>query len=107
MKHAIAGATLAQFLRVTPSSGKMVAADASTAEFGTLETPSFEDGDEVTVATRSAPGTRTMVASEAIALYGDVFAAANGKVAASGSVKIGTACTVATADNDQIEVARD
>ena len=50
--------------------------------------------------------TKRMVASEAMATTGvDVFAAASGKIALSGSIKVGTLLTTASADGDVVEVA--
>ena len=52
----------------------------------------------------SASETRTMVASAAIAAGAPVFAAADGKIAATGTVRVGTAMQSAAADGDEIQV---
>jgi hypothetical protein len=49
-------------------------------------------------------GTLKMVASGAIAAGAEVFAAAGGKIAATGTVKIGTARAAASGNNSIIEV---
>lgn len=50
--------------------------------------------------------TKKMVASEAMATAGvPVFAAASGKIALSGTVKVGTLLTTAAADGDVVEVS--
>lgn len=49
-------------------------------------------------------GTQLMIASEAIADGEPVYAAADGKVAASGTILEGIAKTTVTADGDQVEV---
>ncbi len=100
-----AAGAIAQFLRVkTP--GALAVAGAADVEIGTMELPALAAGD-ATVRYRTAAGTCKMVASEAITAGADVFAAASGKVAASGGLKIGTALDAATANNDVIEVLRD
>lgn len=98
-----AGGAIAEHLRVkTPSA--IALAGAADAELGTAETASFASGDTITVRLRTAIGTRKMVASEAITAGNTVYAAASGKVAASGTVVCGTALESATANNDVIEV---
>lgn len=59
----------------------------------------------VTVDLLGKSGTKRMVASEAMATTGvDVFAAASGKIALSGSIKVGVLLTAAGADGDVVEV---
>ena len=102
-----AAGALAQHLRVTrDGSGNMVVADASTLELGVTERASFAALDDIPVRIRSAQGTVIFTALVAIAVGGDVFAAAGGKVAATGTVLLGTAEMASTADGDFIEVLR-
>lgn len=101
-----AGAAIARHLRVKLSSGKLAAAGSTDHELGTMEQPSFADLDVVAVRLRTAQGTCKMVASEAITAGDPVYAAASGKIAASGTVLIGIALEAATANNDVIEVLR-
>lgn len=99
-----AAAAIAQHLRVkTP--GALVVATASDVELGTMDNPATAAGP-ATVRLRTAPGTCKMVASAAITAGVTVYAAAGGKIAASGTVIVGTALEGATADNDVIEVLR-
>lgn len=101
-----AGGALAQYRRVKLSTGKLAYAGASDSDIGTLETAAFADGDTRAVRLRNAEGTAQMVASEAISLGATVYAAADGKVAASGSIVVGQALVAAGANNDVIEVLR-
>lgn len=86
------------------SSGKVLLAGDASVAAGVAITPSFADGDDLSVSLRTASGTQKMVASGAITRGVAVFGAAAGKVASSGSVYVGTALEDATADNDVIEV---
>lgn len=99
-----AGAALSQHRRVKLSAGKLAYAGAGDVSIGTLEKPSFADGDIVAVRMRHAQGTQKMVASEAISLGAYVYGAADGKVAASGGAIEGIALEAAGANNDVIEV---
>jgi hypothetical protein len=100
-----AGEAIAVNLRVAvQSTGKVLLAGAASVAAGVAITPSFADGDDVTVRLRTASGTQKMVANGAITRGAAVFGAAGGKVASSGSVFVGTALQAATADNDVIEV---
>ena len=108
----IAGAAIAQYLRVKLSAGKLavaVLADGPGVELGTLEEASFADGDIRTVRSRNHPGSRKMVANAAIAVGAQVFTAAAGKVGATatGAFREGIALTAAAADGDVIEVLTD
>jgi len=104
-KAFVAGEAISVNRRVTvDSAGKALLAGATSVAAGVAITPSFADGDDITVSLRTAAGTQQMVASEAITRGASVFAAASGKVASSGSVFVGTALEAATADNDVIEV---
>jgi hypothetical protein len=106
MGFACAGA-IAQYLRVILGSGNTVsAASASEVETGILEEAAFTAGDFKTVRLRTANGTMKMVANGAITLGADVYAAASGKIASSGTVPCGTALQAATTNGDVIEVLR-
>lgn len=97
-----AAGAVAQYLRVkTP--GAIAAAGASDVAIGTMDSPCTAAGP-CTVRLRTAQGTRKMVASEAITAGNAVYAAASGKIAASGTVYEGVALEAATANNDIIEV---
>ena len=102
-----AGGAIAQHLRVYLSGGSLAAAGATQRALGTLRDAAFADGDARTVLLRTKPGTRKMVASEAITAGNRVYAAASGKVGASGSIDEGMALESATDDGDVIEVLTD
>lgn len=102
-----AGAAIGANLRVKLTSGKLAVAGTTDVELGTLEEASFADLDVRAVRLRTAQGTAKMVASEAISAGAAVYAAASGKVAATGTVRVGLALEAATANNDVIEVLRD
>ncbi len=63
----------------------------------------ISEDDEGTVLLDNGPGTQIMIASGAITKGADVYAAADGKVAASGSVYVGQARTTCV-DGDEVEV---
>lgn len=97
-----AAAAIAQHLRVkTP--GALVVAGVSDVAIGTMENAAAAVGP-ATVRLRTAQGTRKMVAAGAITAGEPVYAAANGKIASTGTVYEGTALEAAAADNDVIEV---
>lgn len=99
------GGALGQFLRVkTPTA--LALAGASDVSIGTMELPAFSGDEYGTVRLVSAQGTCKMVASEAITAGNPVYAAASGKVAATGTVIEGLALEAAGADGDIIEVLR-
>lgn len=97
-----AAGAIGQHLRVK-TTGALVVATATDAELGTMDKPATAAGP-ATVRLRTAQGTRKMVASEAITAGVTVYAAASGKIAASGTIVCGTALEAATANNDVIEV---
>ena len=99
-----AAGAIAQYLRVK-TTGALVVATATDVELGTMEIPATAAGP-ATVRLRNAPGTVKMIASGAITAGNSVYAAAGGKIAASGSIVLGTALESATANNDVIEVLR-
>jgi hypothetical protein len=105
LKGLPAGGALGQYLRVTGATA-LSAAGASTVELGTLENATFAAGDLGQVRLRTANGTAKMVALTAITAGNAVYAAAGGKIAATGTVFVGTALEAAGADNDVIEVLR-
>lgn len=100
----VAASAIAQHLRVK-TSGALALAGAADVELGTMEVACTAAGP-TTVRLRTAKGTCKMVASAAITAGVTVYAAANGKIASSGTVTIGTALEAATADGDVIEVLR-
>src|SRR5205823_5260001 len=100
----VSAATLARYLRVKTVAG-LVAAGSTDVELG-VTTVACVSGDFVNVKLRTAPGTVPMVASGAITLGNPVYAASGGKIAASGTILLGTALTTATADGDIVEVLR-
>jgi hypothetical protein len=104
MKAFTAGAAIDQYLRVKLSSGVLQVATAADQALGTIEVESFASGDVVPVRLYSATGSRKMVASVAITAGNLVYAAASGKVAATGTVVEGIALETSTADGDIIEV---
>lgn len=95
---------IGQYLRVVLSSGVLAAAGATLPCIGTAEDPILAADTVGTVRLRGAAGTRKMVASEAITLGSPVYAAASGKVGATGTVMEGIALEAAGADGDVIEV---
>lgn len=101
-----ANTALAKGIRVKLSAGFLAAAGASDVELGTLENAILSTDELGTVVLRTADGTETFVASEAITAGNPFYAAASGKVAATGTVYCGTALEAATANNDQIEGLR-
>lgn len=105
VKTLTAAAAIALYLRVGHnSSGQAYLAGAGDAGIGTVFSPSFASGDAISVRLFNAAGTHKMVASAAISKNAPVYAAADGKVAASGSVCLGVALEASSADNDVIEV---
>ena len=107
-KTFIATGALAEFLRVSLTAGKLVAAGIAVKELGTMERPAKAADEVVPVRLRTAPGTVKMVASAALAVGADVFTAAAGKVGASASTAfyLGTCLHASAADGDVIEVLR-
>lgn len=103
-KTFLATAAIGQFLRVGLSSSGVTTAGADSPGIGTTDDAVFTANDPIAVRLWSACGTRKMVANGAIAAGAPVYAAASGKVGASGSLFVGRAMEAATADNDVIEV---
>jgi hypothetical protein len=99
----VASGAIGQYLRVkTPNS--LALAGATDFSLGTMEEPTTFANEPVAVRLRHSMGTRPMVANGAISLGAPVFAAAAGKVGATGTIVEGVALEAATADNDIIEV---
>ncbi len=106
-KSFLASAALGANLRVRLSSGKLVLASSTENELGTTERPAFAVDDDTPVRLRTAQGTAVMVAAGAIGAGVDVFAANNGQVAATGTIRVGNNMLIAaTAAGDFIEVLR-
>lgn len=103
-KGFIAGAAIGAALRVMLSSGKLALCAAADEHVGYTETVTFNADETQTVRLRNAEGTVEVIASGAIAADADVFGAADGKAAASGTVKLGTALHAVTADGDVLEI---
>lgn len=100
-----AGGAVARYLRVT-NPAALAAAGATVVELGTLENATFASGDLGQVRLRTAFGTAKMVAAGPITAGAAVYAAAGGKIDATGTVFVGNALEAATANNDVIEVLR-
>jgi hypothetical protein len=101
-----ANTAIGKHRRVILSSGFLALAGASDRELGTVEYPILTGEESGTVRLRTAEGTTQMVAGGSITAGANVFAAANGKVASTGTVLLGTALTAASGDNSVIEVLR-
>lgn len=99
-----AGAVRAAHLRVYNSSGTWTTADATHGAIGVQTQPSLDAADIVPIDLSSKPGTVKMTASEAIAIGANVYAAADGKVATTGTIIEGQALSASTDDGDIIEV---
>lgn len=100
----IATTALAANLRVKLASGKLVVAVADDNELGTLETAALAADAPVAVIPRGEACVRKMVAAGAITQHAAVFAAAGGKIAATGTLPRGIAMTAASGDGSIIEV---
>lgn len=100
----VAAGAIGQHLRVkTP--GALVVAGSTDNDIGTMENPCLAAGP-CTVRLRTAEGTQKFVALEAITKGNPFYAAAGGKVAASGTITVGTALETTTADGDVFEGLR-
>ncbi|HVJ67579.1 MAG TPA: hypothetical protein VM510_06320 [Caulifigura sp.] len=102
-KTLVAGAAIAEHLRVKLTAGEVAVAGASDPSIGTMEVACFAAGN-CTVRLATAQGTRKMVAAGSITAGNPVYAAASGKIASSGTVLEGIALQAAGANNDVIEV---
>lgn len=100
-----ASAALSRYRRVRLSTGKLAYAGASDQDcLGVLLQPVLAADEYAAVLLHTASGTKPMVASGIISAYAAVYAAANGKVASSGTVIVGIALQASGADGDEIEV---
>ncbi len=104
------GAALAVNRRVKIASGVLQYAGASDVSIGTLLNATFVDANfssgytNGTVQLVISDSTRKSVALDAITAGNPVYAAANGKVASTGTIVEGRALEASTADGDVIEV---
>lgn len=103
-----ASAALAAWRRVRlDGDGKLAyASDSSTDCIGSTDAPILAANDYASVVARTAQGTVILTASatESIAAGDAVYAAANGKIAKTGTVLVGEALTGAEVDGDLLEV---
>ncbi len=99
-----AAGAIAQHLRVK-TSGALVVAGSTDHELGTMDSPVTAAGP-ATVRLRTAGGTCKFVAVDAITKNNPFYAAASGKVSASGTVLIGIALETTAADGDVFEGLR-
>ena len=74
--------------------------------FGTSLRPAYESGDDVPIVSANHSGTVIMVANGVIPADSPVFAAADGKISASGTRNLGTSLEPSIGDGDYIEVIR-
>ena len=101
----IAGAAMEQYARVTLAGNQVGLAGASEVGIGTIRRATFAAGDVVAVFGIFEDPTQIFVAAGAISAGDDVFAAASGRVAGTGTAKIGVAVGSASAAGAHIEVA--
>jgi len=98
-----AGEDLDAFLRVK-AAGRTVSL-AGSSDYGIGATQKDADsGENVAIRLDAHGGTMKMTASGAITTGDKVYAAASGKIAATGTILIGTALDTATGDGSVIEV---
>lgn len=95
---------LAEGLRVKLSGGYLAAASGSEDELGTMESLTLAGDLSGTVLPIDEAGVRHMIASEAITQYATVYAAASGKIAASGTLIRGVSMEAASGNNSVIKV---
>jgi len=99
----ITGEAIAVFLRVKAAIRTVWKADDADYGFGVTQ-EGVASGKNVSVRHYEHGGSMKMTASEAITAGAKVYAAADGKIAASGTLVIGTALDAATDDGSVIEV---
>ena len=102
-KSMTSGETLATLRRVKISGSTVIYADATDYGIGVNQAVVGTSGDEATIRLDCA-GSLKMTALNAISAGATVYAAADGKIAASGTIILGTALEASTANNDVIEV---
>jgi hypothetical protein len=96
---------LVAFRRVTISGSTIVYADAEHRGIGVVQAAvDYSENASACIKLDNDGGTSKMMAGGAISAGADVYAADDGKVAATGSVALGRALEAATADGDIIEV---
>ncbi len=101
-------AALAQHRRVILSGGVLAYASAVQVELGTLDEAQFAStvAKNASVILPNAPGTTKFIANAAITAQATVYAAADGKVGATGTLPIGRAMHATAGDGEVIEVLR-
>lgn len=102
-----AGAAIGAWLRVKFTAGKLALAGATDVAVGVTTQASAADGDKINVRLLNAQGTIKMTAGAAIAQFAEVWAGANGKLAAAaggGALRLGIALEAASGDGSVIEV---
>lgn len=107
-RTARAAAATPQHARVVlNTSGQWAVADASTAADAVARNPALAAGEPLAGELLSSTGTFMMIASAAVTTPGDeLFAAAGGKVAPTGTVHEGWSVGTASGDGAVIEVLR-
>lgn len=102
----LASAALAKYRRVKLNGSNLLAyAGASDRGLGVLNDPVLAANDPGSVLGYHEAAAIYMTASEAISREAKVYAAANGKVASTGTIEMGVALDDAAADGDVIRVA--
>lgn len=102
----LAGSAMAQYTRQKLSSGVLALAGANDFDLGVLNVRTLAANEPACLDLARSEGTQIMIANAAITAGAEVFAAADGKIAPTGSLKIGIALEAAGADGDAIEVLR-
>lgn len=95
---------LAEGTRVKMSAGFLVAASSSEDEIGTIEQRVLATDTVATVLPINAYGVRHMIAAGAITQYATVYAAASGKIDATGTLVRGMAMEAASGAGSVIKV---
>ena len=95
-----------QYLRLKRTATGVDIAGATDKDIGVANREAFEAGEDIPVHLRTAQGSMTMVSAGAIAAGAEVFAAADGKVSAAGTVSVGTADHAVGAADEYVEVIR-
>ena len=100
-----AGAAIAENLRVKLVGGELVVADdADEICIGYTTRPSFAQGDAQTVKLLNSAESQIGTATGAVAAGVELYAAANGQVAGTGTVSVGTSMSASGAAGDYIEI---
>ena len=102
-----ANAALAPYLRVKITNSKLVAADDTDKEIGTLAGRVLAADDSAAVVPRNVEGTVKMVAAGAFSQFATVYGANGGKIDdVSNTNEIGVAMLAASGDDSIVEVLR-